>query len=313
MKAFDPYRILGISPEAKLEEIRRAFREKARQFHPDLGGKKELFLELKRSYEFLCERLSPSKLRILKERPQGGNYLLSFLDVTARELALGATVTVTVPAEERPCPYCKGRGHNPSGRKKTCLFCEGRGEIEFFGSQKHLKIVCPRCGGTGEILTDLCPHCRGRGEIAGERELSLKLPLGARPGDILYLPPQEEQEMDIYFELQVHPSGNLFFEGRKLLSRVVVPFWKFALGQSVEVETLEGWERIELPQEFQPGSLFRLPKRGPYQEDGTREDLLIRVEIIFPSDLPSKARKKLEEFAQIMEKEEEDAASGHRN
>ncbi len=312
MKAFDPYRILGISPQANLEEIRRAFREKARQLHPDLGGKKELFLELKRSYEFLCERLAPNRLRILKERPRGDNYLLSFLDVTARELALGATVTVVVPGKTKTCSHCQGRGQNPSGRKETCLFCEGRGEIEFSGAKRHLRIVCPRCGGEGVIWVDICPHCRGRGEVSGERELVLKLPLGARPGDILHLPPQEEDEVDVFFELQVHPSGNLVFEGRQLVSRAEVPFWSFALGCPLKVETLEGYERVALPPRFQPGTFFTLPNRGAYREDGTREDLMVRVEVVFPLDLSPAARKKLEEFAEIMEKKEgQNASSGY--
>ncbi len=313
MKVFDPYRILGISPEANLEEIRRAFREKARQLHPDLGGKKELFLELKRSYDFLCARLSPNRLRIFKERPRGDNYLLSFLDVTAKELALGATVTVVVPGKPKICPHCHGKGQNPSGRKEKCLLCEGQGEIEFLGAKRHLKIVCPRCGGRGKVFVDICPHCRGRGEISGERELILKLPLGARPGDILHLPPREENEVDIFFELQVHPSGNIVFEGRQLVSRVAVSFWNFALGRPLEVETLEGYEKIFLPPRFQPGTFFTLPNRGPYREDGSREDLLIKVEVVFPLDLPPTARKKLKEFAEIMEKEAQDATSGYQS
>ena len=309
MKAFDPYRVLGIRPEADLEEIRRAFREKARKLHPDLGGEKELFLELKRSYELLCARHASNRLRIIKERPKGDNYVLSFLDVTAKELALGATVTVAIPGEPKTCPHCKGTGQNPAGRQKNCLFCGGRGVIEFSGPKRHLRIICPRCAGSGKVLIDVCPKCRGKGNLSGEKELSLKIPLGARPGDILYLPPQEEGEIDVFFEVQVHPSGALTFEGKRLVSLARVPFWRFALKEKVLIETLEGPEEIALPPDFQPGTTLKLPKRGAYRADGSRDDLWVKIEVFFPLDLSPPARKKLKELAQIMEKEGNDATS----
>ncbi len=307
---FDPYRILGISPGADIEEIRRAFREKARRFHPDLGGQKELFLALKRSYEILQARHAPARLEIFKGRPQGDHYVLSFLDVTAREVAVGAAVTVVIPDKPVPCPHCGGSGQNPAGPKRKCLFCEGEGMIEFSGPERRLRIVCPRCGGKGEILVDICPKCRGKGELSGEKELELSLPLGPRPGDILYLPPGAGGEVAVFFELQVHPSGCINFEGERLVSRALIPFWRFALREKISIETLEGPEDLDLPADFQPGQTLVLPRRGPWRADGSREDLYVKIDVFFPSDFSPKARNKLKELAEFLEKEEKDAPSG---
>ncbi len=302
MKSFDPYEVLGIKPEAGLAEIRRAFREKARLLHPDAGGEVERFLELKRSYELLCAKHSPNRLRLVRERPTGGNYFLTFLDVTVRELALGAMVTVVVPDQPVRCPRCGGRGLDPEGRKEVCPICAGGGRVVFDRARRRYEISCPRCGGEGFLLVDPCPTCRQRGELPREKEISLRLPLGARPGDLLYLPAHREgPAIDVYFELQVHNHEDLFFEGDQLVSLVKVPFWRAALGGVISINTLEGPEPIEIPRGLEPGYTLVLRHRGAYLEDGSREDLLVRFEIVFPQELPEEAENLLKRLVQIME------------
>lgn len=304
MKDFDPYRVLGIEPEAGLEEIRRAFREKARRLHPDVGGEQERFLELKRSYEYLCARHQPSTLKLVSERPRTGNYFLTFLDVTVVELALGATVTVVVPDRPVTCPHCEGRRLDPAGRQETCPSCAGQGSITF-SHPKPLQFKCPHCAGEGILLLDPCPTCRGRGQLSSEKEMTIKIPWGALPGDLLYLPASSDGPMiDVYFELQVHPLPDLFFEEGRLVSLVKLPFWKAALGGKISVTTLEGKEEVEIPPGLEPQTTLVLPRRGRYLADGSREDLFLRLEVFFPKELPQEATRLLRQMAQILEKED---------
>ncbi|NPB09366.1 MAG: J domain-containing protein [Thermodesulfobacteria bacterium] len=306
MKSFDPYQVLGIKPEAGLAEIRRAFREKARLLHPDAGGEVERFLELKRSYEILCARHSPQRLRLVRERPSGGNYLLTFLDVTVRELALGATVTVVVPDRPLRCPRCQGRGVDPEGKRETCPSCAGEGRLAFDSRRRRYEIACPRCGGEGYLLVETCPTCRGRGELPQEKEMALRIPLGARPGDLLYLPAGPDGPViDVYFELQVHNQEDLFFEEDRLVSLVQVPFWQAALGGKILINTLEGEEWIVIPRGLNQGFSMVLKQRGAYLEDGSREDLFVRFKIVFPEELPDEVERLLLKIAQIMEKKED--------
>jgi len=244
MKGFDPYKVLGITPEADLEEIRRAFREKARRYHPDAGGEARLFLALKRSYEELCRRhAARTSLRVVKEPPREGSYLLTFLDLSVRELALGGVVSVLVPDKPVTCPRCAGRGVNPHGKREPCPVCRGKKVLD---TEAGELLPCPRCQGEGDIAVELCPLCRGRGEIYVEKELRVRLPQGLRPDDILCLPASPEgPPVDIYFEIQLHSEGPFSFEEDKIVVKVALPFWKIILGGRVQVPTLEGREELE--------------------------------------------------------------------
>ncbi len=308
MKEFDPYKILGLSPEADLDEIRRAFRAKARRYHPDVGGKVDLFLTLKQSYDELCRRYTTcNRLRIVKKIPKTGNYFLSFLELSVQELALGATVVARVPDKPITCPRCKGKGVDPLGRSEVCPICEGQGII----SNGKYKDRCPRCMGEGRLLLDLCPSCRGKGELITEKEMRLIIPQGARPDDILYLPASSDGPgVDVYFEIQLHSHSELYFDGDQLVSKARLPFWKAILGGKVKIRTLEGQEILDIPPGFQPDTVMVLPNRGAYKTDGSRGELLVRFEIYFPTNLNQEAKELLEKLAQILEKEENYGTSG---
>ncbi|WP_456369853.1 DnaJ C-terminal domain-containing protein [Thermodesulfatator atlanticus] len=290
MSAFDPYQILGISPEAGLDEIKRAFREKARLYHPDRGGEERLFRELKRSYEILRRRHAPAPLIIVTDRPKGGNYVLSFLDVTADELALGAEITVSIPGKPTECSLCKGLGKNPSGEHKVCEICQGKGRIFF---EKEASITCPKCSGRGKIYFEICPKCHGKRVISHDEEITMKLPLGARPGDLLKLDRTTKEGFELYFELQVHENKGFYFKKGKLYKKIEVPFWEIALREEIEILTLEGEEKIKLPDDFLPEKPLVLSKRGPYLANGTRDDLYLEIRPYYPAKLPEEVRQAL--------------------
>ncbi|OAG28320.1 hypothetical protein TH606_02340 [Thermodesulfatator autotrophicus] len=305
--AFDPYRILGIAPGAKPKEIKEAFRRKVRHLHPDAGGEEKLFLELKRSYDFLLEKYSPLRLEIVKERPVKGNYVFSFLDVTAEELALGEKVTVAIPGPMIECKACQGTGKNLSGRKVKCTLCEGLGKIDLVKGISQ--VVCPECGGVGEKWLDLCPKCRGKGVVSKDIEITLKLPLGARPGDILFLSGEKlKAGVDLYFELIVHEKDGFYFEGNRLVIKVKVPFWEVALRGEISFRTLEGYEKLKIPEDLSREAYLVFPRRGAYLPDGSRDDLLVKLEVYFPTNLPDEVFKKLEEIKEIV-KEDKNGSS----
>ncbi len=299
----DPFEVLGISPGAGWEEIRRAYLRKVKDFHPDRGGDPERYLALQEAYEQLKGLYEARRrVQVVRERPGSGDYFLSFLELSVREVALGTERWVKVPDDLVPCNYCGGNGLDPQGRKRLCEWCKGEGLIpEKEGMYRH---VCPRCRGEGELLLDPCPRCRGKGEIRREKEILISIPAGVREGDFLFIPRAPDgPSLDVFLEVFVQKDERLFLEGENLVCRVQVPFWKAALGGRVKVETLEGVEEIEIPRGLPPGARLVLNQRGPFRPDGQRGDLILQFEIWFPNEYSPRALRLLQEFCDIMEGE----------
>ncbi|WP_297055534.1 DnaJ C-terminal domain-containing protein [Thermosulfurimonas sp.] len=297
----DPFQILGVSPRASWEEIRRAYLRKVKSLHPDRGGDREAYLALQEAYETLrraCERRR--RVQVLRERPQGGEYLLSFVELTVREVALGTERWIRVPDTPGPCEYCEGLGLDPYGRFRVCEWCQGSGLLPEEGGRYHQ--LCPRCQGQGRIFLELCPRCRGKGEIRREKEFLIVIPPGVREGDLLFLPRSPEGPItDVFLEVFIKRDDRFYFEGQDLVCQVQVPFWKAALGGYIRVETLEGEEEIEIPRGLPGGSRLVIRQRGPFRPDGGRGDLILQFEIWFPEDYPPEALKLLERLNHIME------------
>ncbi|QJA05509.1 J domain-containing protein [Thermosulfurimonas marina] len=300
MREGELLRILGLSPGAGWEEIRRAYLRRVKEWHPDRGGDPERYLRLQEAYQELRQRYGEGeRVQILRERPGRGDYFLSFIELTIREAALGTEKRVRVPEEPVPCSHCGGGGRDPWGKKVRCEVCKGRGLVLEEGPYRSL---CPRCRGEGEIWLSPCPQCRGKGEIRGEKEVLVHIPPGVREGDLLFVPRRPGGPgLDVYLEVLLRREEDLYFEGEDLVLRVRVPFWKAALGGKVQVETLEGPEEIELPRGLPSGARLVLSHRGPFGSDGRRGNLILQFEVWFPEAYPPKAQELLQEFYHLME------------
>ncbi|MBX6423589.1 DnaJ C-terminal domain-containing protein [Thermosulfurimonas sp. F29] len=297
----DPFEVLGVSPRAGWEEIRRAYLRRVKDCHPDRGGDPERYLALQEAYERLREAYQARRrVQVVRERPGRGDYFLSFIELSIREVALGAERWVKVPDELVPCEYCGGGGLDPRGKKKVCEWCRGEGLLaESGGVYRH---ICPRCRGEGEIWLTPCPRCRGKGQIRGEKEVLVTIPPGVREGDFLFLPRSPDgPALDVFLEVFVQKDDRWFLEGEDLVCRVPVPFWKAALGGRVRVELLEGAEEIEIPRGLPSGARLVLNQRGPFHPDGRRGNLVLQFEIWFPDEYPPQALSLLHEFYKIME------------
>src|ERR687891_231335 len=96
----DYYEVLGVAPDAGAEEIKRAYRQLARRYHPDISGEDRAFLELARAYDVLRDPFF---------RAEPVVTLSAQIVLTAREAFDGTTVPMDVPLR-RTCPRCGGRG-----------------------------------------------------------------------------------------------------------------------------------------------------------------------------------------------------------
>lgn len=221
----DYYAILGISRQATQEEIKSAFRAKARSTHPDANPDDPLaearFREVAEAYEVLGDpsrrhaydrgdRLDLSGLfahfgdfdDLLRSMFGGSGFapnrgsglrardLLVRTEISLGEAAFGTNREVEYQASVR-CEECEGSGAAPGSLRRRCLTCGGNGSVAvsrgtLFGQMMSV-ITCTNCRGSGEVVENPCSSCRGQRFVQGLRKLSVEVPPGVDSGTRLRL------------------------------------------------------------------------------------------------------------------------------
>jgi molecular chaperone DnaJ len=217
----DYYEILGITREADAEEIKRAYRKLAMQYHPDRNvGDEEAATRFKDAAEAYDVLSNPEKRQRydryghagleglgipdfgnaqsifdhfadmfgdffgggMRRGPQAGRSLGMEIELELVEASRGCKKTITVPREEN-CGDCNGSGARRGTMPATCRTCNGHGVV--IRSQGFFRVqqTCRACGGRGSVITDPCPSCHGRGRVAAKRTLEVNIPPGVDTGN----------------------------------------------------------------------------------------------------------------------------------
>ena len=123
---------------------------------------------------------------------------------------------------------------------------------------------CPDCRGQGEIIEDRCTECRGEGRVRNERTLEIEVPPGVSSDDYLKLRgqgsvgPKGGPRGHLVVELNVEPDPRFTRDGDDLIHELAVTFGQAALGDTVQVPTIEPADVVSLPK----GQAFALLEGG---------------------------------------------------
>jgi len=218
----DYYEILGVRKDADDEEIKRAYRKLAMQYHPDRNsGDKEAeekFKEAAEAYEVLRE---PDKRRRYdryghaglegmniphfnnaqsifdlfgdifgdlfggqrgRGGPQSGRDLQVAVEIELADAYRGIRKNITITREE-VCSECYGEGNRRGTKTTVCKRCGGHGVVLHNQGFFRMQQTCSGCGGRGVIITDPCPACRAAGRVEVRRTLEVSLPAGVETGN----------------------------------------------------------------------------------------------------------------------------------
>jgi len=250
-----------------------------------------------------------------RRRVRKGSDLQYEMKISFTDAAFGADRTIQIPKVE-PCNHCGGSGIEHGFQREICSACKGTGQI--VRSQGFIRIAtsCPRCNGEGTIIANPCKTCRGTGHIKAKKELKVKIPKGINSGMSLRVSGEGEKSPDggppgdLYVKIYVEDHEFFKREEDDIICHVPISFVDAALGAEIEIPTLEGSERIHIPQGTQPGDILRLRGMGiPRLQRQGRGDQIIVVDIRIPVKLNKKQEELLKEFARTERKGAEERSS----
>lgn len=245
--------------------------------------------------------------------PQPGADLRLDLEITLEEAATGAEKEIEVPRTEE-CPRCRGVGAEPGTQPKVCPTCLGTGQVRtvqttILGRFETVR-TCGQCQGQGRIIEKPCRECRGRGRVRRVRRITVKVPAGVDTGHRLRMGGEGEAGErggppgDLYVYIHVKPHRLFKRQNDDLILEMPISFVQAALGDAIEVPTLEGKAQLEIPEGTQTGTVFRLRGKGmPRLKGHGRGDLHVQVKVEIPTRLTARQKEILQEFARTLERD----------
>lgn len=240
--------------------------------------------------------------------PVRGRDLQMEITINFEEAAFGAEKTYEVPRIET-CSHCHGNKAEPGTPIKTCPDCDGTGQVRrvrqtAFG-QFMTAAACGRCQGEGKFAETPCTRCRGEGVTEERRRITVRIPAGIDSGYRIRLSGEGEAGRrggppgDLYFLVRVRPHKLFVRDGADVILEQPISFVQAALGDELEVPTLEGTHKLNIPEGTQPGAEFRLRGQGIPRVGGYgRGDQIVRVKVEVPRRLNDEQKELLRKFAE---------------
>jgi molecular chaperone DnaJ len=244
-----------------------------------------------------------------RTRTQRGEDAFASVRLSFADAAFGTHRDIELETLET-CDRCSGSGAEPGTSATRCRTCGGSGQVQdvrrsIFGTVMTSH-ACSACEGTGEEIVDRCGRCLGDGRISRTRVVPVDIPPGVSEGLELRVPGAGHEGRaggaagDLYLSIDVERSAVFERRGQDLFAVLDVPMPQAALGAELEVETLDGIERVSLEPGTESGSLIRLRGKGiPNLGRRGRGDLYLTVHVATPRNLKKEERRLLEQLAEL--------------
>ena len=246
--------------------------------------------------------------RTRRQGPQQGDDLRYDLTVDFEQAVFGQEQEIKIPHLET-CGTCSGSGAKQGSGPATCSTCGGAGQVRRatrtpFGSFTQVA-ECPTCTGTGQVIADPCTACGGQGVNQVRKKLRINIPAGVDTGTRLRVSgegnagPRGGPSGDLYVFLTVRSHPRLRRDGLNINSEVKVSYLQAILGDTIEVETVDGPQQLEIPAGTQPGAVQTLTSKGipKLGNPVARGDQRISVKVELPKRLSEAERQLLEQLA----------------
>lgn len=367
----DYYKILGVEKNASQDEIKRAFRKKAHEYHPDkVGGDEAKFKEVNEAYQVLGNEQKRKQYdqfgstfenmggagggfgggfggwedfarqayrgggfninmdgfdlndvfsnifsgfggggqqrRSSQRRRTRGSDIESKMVIGFKEAIFGAEKEIILN-KNVVCSKCLGNGAEPGSKISTCPTCKGSGRATrmqrtILGTIQTAT-TCPDCRGEGKKIEKKCSKCNGLGATKEKKTVKFKVPAGISNGETIRLSGEGEAGVrggapgDLYIVFEIEKDSRFECKDNNIFSTLKISMVQAALGDKVEVETIDGKVNLKIPAGTQGGKVFVLKGKGAtsFRKAG-RGDHFVEIKVQIPENLTKRQRELLEEF-----------------
>ena len=247
-----------------------------------------------------------SSSRSRRNAPQRGETLQQRIMLSFEEAAFGCEKEITINRTES-CDECGGTGAEKGTSVETCSNCHGSGVV--MQTQRtplgmfQTQGACPNCRGTGKIIRKPCKKCGGTGKMRKSRTLKVKIPAGIDDGQSIQLRGQGNAGVnggpsgDVIVTISIRPHPLFTRDGNNVICEIPISFPQAALGDTLQVPTIDGKVEYTIPEGTQTGTVFRLRDKGIQNVNGRgRGDQYVRVNIEVPTHLTDHQKRLLRDF-----------------
>ena len=289
----DFYKVLGVSQDASQDEIKKAYRKLARQYHPDLNhdpGAAEKFKDISEAYDVLSNADQKKKYDAIRQFGSGGARFTAgpggfgegggFSDIFSS--MFGADQGASSGFSDIFNQFGHG-GHSPYGYRG-------------YRDPRELDLESEVDLSLRQVATGATVSLKVNGNL-----IKTKIPAGVRDRQTIKLAGKGAQDPstgsrgDLYLEVHIAPDPVFSMEGRDLVRNLPLTFPQACRGDSVIVKDITGERlKVKVPAGTGSGALLRVRGRGC--ATSPKGDLLLRVQILAskPSEAMEKVLKDLE-------------------
>ncbi len=248
-----------------------------------------------------------------RQRSGRGDDLQVGVSIAFEEAAFGVERDVSVSRMEK-CDVCGGSGAAEGSQPKTCPDCGGSGRVRVtqrtpFGQMQSVR-TCSRCQGRGTVVDHPCRRCGGSGQVRKDCKVHIRIPGGVDNGSRLRVAGEGGagshgmENGDLFVIISVRPHKIFRRNDDDILCEQDISFAQAALGSEIEVPTLEGKAKLNIPAGTQGGTVFRMKGRGfPHLRGYGKGDQHVRVKVRVPSKLSDEQKELLRQFEQLSGKQ----------
>ncbi len=234
--------------------------------------------------------------------PQKGEDITYSVEVDLEDAIFGKTMQVDL-SRDVTCAACSGTGSRPGTSRSTCPTCRGAGSVSAGKGFMQFSQTCPTCHGEGNVNQNPCANCGGKGTAPKSERINIKIPAGVDNGSKIRVAGMGGPGAsggpagDVYIITKVRPHHYFERKGDNLYSEVKISYREAALGDKIDIPTVDGMVTLTIPPGIQTGQQLKLKGKGvPHLGGGGVGDHYVTVSVATPTGLTEQAKAVLRDF-----------------